>query len=485
MQGTVNPIHICIGAPRAGTTWLFNNLFESGLVFLPCIKEVRYWWGSSSPAEKRTRIAAHRGFERTSPEQLEWLNLWEKSEGKSAESYRALMGHSTLPSLDISPVYSTMPPDLIKALHDALPAESRVIMTVRNPYERNISAVRLHGYMHGRFRGPMADGTLIGFLESWGQQRRRDYIKTIRFWAAVFGERFRVFYYDDLKSNPEQFLFSVASYLNLADSISDVPVENTRKVVNTIDTKGPLNAVFTLSPSQEKMLAERSLRDARSFAAFNPEISGKWCAEILEKRGEVYNAAENLPQEEAVLDRLLRMSENLGETSDFALFQRGEGYEPSSLFRWSQTSIGTLIAFLRDPKADYTRTFPNLPVEDMGPQGAPQTPLAGWQDFVILREKFFFQLRSKPCFYVVQTPGDIPLPQLEDLLDALTAHNPQHRLVHITPGDVPDLCAVTGHLYQAVLPRGGGSDFQLNWRTLFEKIATRGEVKLMTEKMFV
>ena len=495
MQSTRFPIHVCIGAPRTGTTWLFNNLRDSSQVFLPCVKEVRYWWGPRSDAEKGLVLANQRMAQKGNADQLAWLDRWARTGEVSGPAYLKLMVQCNSPSLDISPIYNTMPQDRIGELSDALPKESRILLILRNPFERNSSAVRLHGYMHGRFRGAMADATLLAFMDRWFQRRHRDYVKTIRLWKHVFGERFGVFYYDDLKDDPEGFLQQVAEFMGLTAPYC-IGSKKAHLFYNTDRTRGRRQVFPDLTSVQKWLVAGLSLADAQAYAEIDPDMSARWSVSIQAEYRKS-SVGSDIPKSDPV-DVLLRMTENLGETCDFSLFQRSRGYNPASLLRWSQTPINTVIKLLGQPHKEITCTV--VSPRTLGPQAdefvfrsdladqdrsiEPQTPLAGTKGLQILRERFIFQLRHKPCLYVVTVPTVLPLGQQRVLLDHLRSYNRRHCLLCVFNGADVGFQTRQEGLYQAQLPLQQGAFTRFAWEKLFEKLIEQDDLGKMIDKMF-
>jgi hypothetical protein len=96
-------------------------------------------------------------------------------------------------------------------LHD----DVRVFLVIRNPIERTWSAIRM---MH-RWKGvdiseTRPDAILAAFRRP-SQRLRTDYSRMIRAWTHEFGDRFRVFLYDDLIDDPAGFLEEVAHFIGL------------------------------------------------------------------------------------------------------------------------------------------------------------------------------------------------------------------------------------------------------------------------------
>ncbi|WP_092371215.1 sulfotransferase [Cribrihabitans marinus] len=477
------PVHVCIGAPRSGTTWLYENLRRSGTLFLPCVKEVRYWWGSRSDAERHKVLANRRISHEADAEQLDWLDRWEQTQNVSAPDYLDLMARPDRPSLDISPIYSTMPSERITALRDALPEASRVFVMLRNPFERNKSVIRLHGYMRGCFRGPMADATLLRYLESGFQKRHRDYARTVRLWRAAFGDRFGIFYHDELQADPERFLLQVQHFLG-CPAVCKIDAEVARTVYNT-QREGRPRAVSVLTPRQIELIARLSLNDARAFAGIDPVRAAMWEDRILPLCGDSL-AVPPIPTDPDPVAELLRLSESLGETCDFALFQRDSGYEPASLLRWSQTPLDEVMALLDASGAEQVPNRFRFRADLAGKNGlaGPQTPLSAEDAFDWLRTRFRFQLNKKPGLYVVTTRGPLTDTHLMSLRDRLWAWDRRHRLLHVHSGPATDVQAGADGIFRAQVPLVEAGCARADWQRLFKNLAKRTDIQAMTRRLF-
>ncbi|OGT83573.1 MAG: hypothetical protein A3H91_02535 [Gammaproteobacteria bacterium RIFCSPLOWO2_02_FULL_61_13] len=97
------PDFLCIGAQKAGTTWLYENLRRHPEIFLPHRKELHYFdWGYS----RHINIYA-KNFE----------NVSGKIKG------------------DITPAYAVIAPDRIDIIRAIMP-DAKILMLLRNPVGR-------------------------------------------------------------------------------------------------------------------------------------------------------------------------------------------------------------------------------------------------------------------------------------------------------------------------------------------------------------
>ena len=147
------PDVVCIGAQKAGTTWLYQNLAYHPLLYLPPIKEISYFSSlyidGASADNLKHRIAqardakawweagAHDEIKRR--EQLAIIDGLNSAE-ISDDWYRRVYANREVDQvgLDISPSYSILPRDGIRHLLHLNP-NVKVIILLRDPVERLLS----------------------------------------------------------------------------------------------------------------------------------------------------------------------------------------------------------------------------------------------------------------------------------------------------------------------------------------------------------
>lgn len=512
------PIHICIGSPRSGTTWLFNNLKTSEEIFLPAIKEVRFWFGARAPHEVKDTVNFH-ASEELPLFQRQWIEKWAKEKEISARSYYDLMTSELPASLDISPSYSVMPEDKIQELFYALPKSSKVFLLVRNPLDRALSELKLHAYMHGYFRGEAENQTILDFAQEPEQFDRNQYIDIIERWSGVFGERFKVFYYDDLETSPSKHLRNICDFLNIYKD-KEIPLEKTDSFFGSDKGTGHKSIYPSFNEFIKSEIAKLYRQSALDFSCIDPKISQKWVKNIDSK---IIESAAPSHQENREywpnFSRLLRMSESLGDNCEFGFFQSSHNYSPSSLFRWAVTPIDNLLNYLSSPfelfqrenleiKPDSDLVFDsgsgfyfhsNLIVKDL--DGDNIFVSEDEFDAIYKREKekidyltykFQHQIRTKPCLYVIKKNDGIELDKASSLLMQLRKYNSNHALLVVCSDNqrTGHYSLVSDGLYQGFIDRFAGYSEADNiskdgWNQLFSKLTKDSHLSEMIKRMFV
>lgn len=180
------PHFICIGAQKAGTTWLHAMLKMHPDISLPSEKELHYW--------NRSR---HRRAERL-PDYLAKFQ-------------------DTKPGGDITPAYALVPVGVIREIRRLNPGV-RIIYIIRNPIDRAWSMARsglkssnrrftrdLVSTLQGR--PPGSKKWFIAHFHSAASKARGRYALTIQRWTSVFPEdQLLLLRYEDITRDPEGLL---------------------------------------------------------------------------------------------------------------------------------------------------------------------------------------------------------------------------------------------------------------------------------------
>ncbi len=457
------PIHLCIGLPRTGTTWLFNNLSRQPGVFTPAIKEVRYWVSrrnldqiSNEAARARARLDKLHDIDL----QAQWLDNWctiNPAEEPNGDVYASMMRVAGKPSIDISPVYSIMPPHLIKEVAKAIPESSKVILFARDPMSRLTSQMKLHWYLHGRFRGLASPERHAEFLARPTQLHRCDYAQIVENWGGEFGDRFKMFFYEDMNKDQQKFLHEVCDFLEL-------PLDEEIALKSSTQVFGTNKGYARPHPGAEerKQIATALMPLVDRFAALEPARARPWKNKLIQAMDSVVPQKEVIEDMDLKVQDLMRMTESLGENCEYGFWQRHRNYEPSSLFRWAITPPESLLAYLRNPGPMFFEE--NIDVHSPGmvndstfgfkfhsklvePSEDGDLRLvddkARWDEIYkqekekneYLVYKFDIEARQKPCVYIIKRNKGVSRDTVEEVRDLLVARNPLHKLLWVEKGE--------------------------------------------------
>ena len=213
------PDFICIGAAKAGTTWLYRALRNTPGYRLPPVKELRYFGQKDIGDRDKGRLGSAEAAD-MAPEILEWMRNYVSGSPKDDAWYLSLFAFAADDITgDISPAYAPLAPAFIQQAKRVSPNAS-ILMFVRNPYERNVShlanlaARTLLGPKRQRDMYHKTGATLTADMLCAEQTapiflRQSQQAVAVRQWREVFGDRVNVFFYDDLVANPAAFLDKV------------------------------------------------------------------------------------------------------------------------------------------------------------------------------------------------------------------------------------------------------------------------------------
>jgi len=212
------PDFMCIGAPRAATTWLHTSLQRHPNVFLPKRKEIHFY-DEPPPAEYARgdlRWAERDVHDVESPAALRWYWLQYRAAGER------LAG-------DITPLYSTLSVDRIRVIHSQIP-ELKVIYILRNPVERAWSGLRKSvWYQRGAdFLDEKSEPWLLEQVMHPSVLERGNYPRAIERWESVFpATQIHYAFHDDIRADADRELDGVANFLGV--SAAELPAAGGEK----------------------------------------------------------------------------------------------------------------------------------------------------------------------------------------------------------------------------------------------------------------
>jgi hypothetical protein len=205
------PDFLCIGAHKGGTTWLYQQLDSHPDFWMPPVKELHYFDQLSRVQRSNPphwRDERDRRF-------LESLQSLSAKPSIDLENYARLFEpKGPLLSGDISPNYSTLSKEVIRRIVRYFP-NLKVTFLARDPVERVWShlSMEVHYGQIERF-----DVTAIEEVNR--QLRRRGMLlrsfptEIVARWKRyVHPDRFRVYFFDDLQTNPTELRRSILRFL--------------------------------------------------------------------------------------------------------------------------------------------------------------------------------------------------------------------------------------------------------------------------------
>lgn len=275
------PHFVCIGAQKAGTTWLYDRLSEQPGVWVPPEKELRF-------------------FDRICPNE-ELLGVEEQGRPGLLARYRPLLRHPSLATVrwvrrfhfaplstrwyrslfppelvgerlagDLTPAYSTLDERGVRFARRVLAPGCRVFLIVRNPVERVWSSIK----MLYRWREVPIEQVerekLRQHAEEPSHRLRGDYPRIVRLWREGFGDDFAVFRYDRLAEDPADFLREVAAFIG-AD------LDPSRSELDARSNADP--AARRIPPVLHELLVERFRGEIEELERLVPGVTTGWLEE--------------------------------------------------------------------------------------------------------------------------------------------------------------------------------------------------------------
>jgi hypothetical protein len=221
-ENVSGPDFICIGAQKAGTGWLYEQLRSHPDFWMPPLKEVHYFdrLGRDRPArgmETKDRIEAAR---KTSSDRrdLHFLEVMEELRAKpevDMELYARLFeGKGRLISGDITPGYSTLVEEIVRQIMVSFPG-LKIVFIARDPVERAWSQLSMwvrHGVIDSF--DETSTESIARHLESPGVMARSYPSRIIRRWRQfVRPDALGIYFFDDLQRDPTKVRSDIISFL--------------------------------------------------------------------------------------------------------------------------------------------------------------------------------------------------------------------------------------------------------------------------------
>jgi len=216
-EGNRSPTHaagpdfLCVGAHKAGTTWLYQQLDSHPDFWMPPVKELHYLDQLSM-----VQRAAH---PRCRDERdLRFLNRLKRLSAEPTidlENYgRLFETKASLLSGDISPNYSTLSNEVIRQVVGYFP-NLKVIFLARDPVERVWShlSMEVHYRQIKSFDVTNIDEVNRNLLRRGMLLRSYPSVVVARWKRHVHPEQFHVYFFDDLQSNATELRRSILRFL--------------------------------------------------------------------------------------------------------------------------------------------------------------------------------------------------------------------------------------------------------------------------------
>jgi hypothetical protein len=226
---TRGPDYICIGAQKAGTRWLFDQLAFHPDFWMPPVKELHYLNQSKrflrfaqpllEDAERNLRAANRRRAKKVerplTPDDIDWLKsrIWLHGRPTDLDLYARLFNlRGERLSGDICPPYAILPGDEARAVRDRFP-RARIVYLVRDPVDRFWSQYCMILRRHP-VPEPEALATVQDFVaRSTGQEHSAIADVVARWRKGADDPDFGLYFFDDLKADAAGLRRRIVTFL--------------------------------------------------------------------------------------------------------------------------------------------------------------------------------------------------------------------------------------------------------------------------------
>ena len=244
---TRGPDFICIGAQKAGTRWLFDQLaFHPGF-WMPPVKELHYLNGSKrfmkfarpllAQAERNMRAANRRRAKKVerplAPDDIDWLRarIWLHGRKQDLDLYARLFNpRGNRLSGDICPPYAIVGDEAARRVRARFP-ETRIVYLIRDPVERFWSQYCMILRRHPR-AAPESLASVQAFMQEGTGTEHSAIRDVIARWRLGPGDdRFALHFFDELRSDATALRRHLVGFLggDPDQASGDLPPDHNRK----------------------------------------------------------------------------------------------------------------------------------------------------------------------------------------------------------------------------------------------------------------
>jgi hypothetical protein len=274
------PDFVCIGAQKAGTTWLYDNLVVQQSIWMPPEKEIHFFntlcanealLGVEEPQPLRRWDRYRPLLSEPSRETLRWIRRFHCG-ARSTRWYYSLFPESLVGGRlcgDITPAYSTLDQRGVDFARRVLKPGCRILLMVRNPVDRVWSAIKMLYRWRGDEPAAAEVEALIAQACEPTHRLRGDYARMVRLWGDAFGEDFRVFRYERLAAEPAELLRDVGEFLGVRLETTELDLA---KRSNYDPDRKPMPAAL------RRALTDAYRAEIEELDTLLPGVAGDWLA---------------------------------------------------------------------------------------------------------------------------------------------------------------------------------------------------------------
>lgn len=255
------PDFLVIGVQKGGTSWLWDQLRQHPLVWMPPFKELQFFNTEFIPSHRswttkhcdraiQTLIEKKKEVKQPARKQMwdTYLSSIAKDPKPSLEWYKDCFRFPVHPRAilgDVSPAYCTIPDEGVDYVKQLLP-DARIVFIVRNPLKRIISHLRMKISNSKRDTATFHAGQWHAYVDDPNLYQRAIYSEYIPRWDRAYGDRILYLPFDLIRKDPSDFLSQVTRHIG----VKPFTPKAAEKAVHVTE-KHPI------PPAVERLLAER------------------------------------------------------------------------------------------------------------------------------------------------------------------------------------------------------------------------------------
>lgn len=212
------PDVIYIGAPRAGSTWIWRNLSQHPDVWTLPYKSVEYLNDKAGLRRKKNYKINREEIKKRKPLKV---HLWDLHyflyPFVNDNWYQRLFKPAgDKLKIDIAPSCIRRSPEGIQSIYKRMP-NSRILLALRNPVERTWShAMQNFIRNQGRKLEDISHEELIDYFEKLNQYKNGCYAEILEKWESIYpADQIYVYFFEDMLEKPDWLLQQICAFLNL------------------------------------------------------------------------------------------------------------------------------------------------------------------------------------------------------------------------------------------------------------------------------
>lgn len=231
---------LCIGAQKAATSWLWDNMKKHPGIWVPFRKELHYFDRSPrypSPSDLSFQFLSERFFSKKASNSVFFcqflasikMGITNKNWQEVLWNLRFFLGtynDAWYQSLfyqgrgkvkgEVTPSYSILDMKDVGYIKHLFP-DLKIIWILRNPIDRAWSQIRSTKNIKNYLKDVECHfNEITNFIDSKSQTLRSDYVRTFTNWTSFFDlSQMHIGFYDDLMRDPEAFLLNIYAFLGV------------------------------------------------------------------------------------------------------------------------------------------------------------------------------------------------------------------------------------------------------------------------------